>query len=320
MNWIECVPNFSAGRDREVIGKIARSIGSVPGVVLLDQTADPDHNRSVFTFAAGPEALREAVLRAAEIAVREIDLTSHQGVHPRIGALDVVPLVPLEGSPAEECITLAHQLGESLWEHLGLPVYFYGSAARSEERRRLETLRGGGFEGLRDHLLRARPGGLDRRPDVGGPLLHETAGAVAVGVRKFLIAFNINLDTADLAIAKTIARQIRESSGGLPAVKALGLALPSRGITQVSINLTDFEITPPQVVFEQVREKAAGFGASVIECEIIGLVPGKVYQMIAGHSLPVRGFGPEMMLENRLAEESSEAGERRESGGGRASS
>ncbi len=296
---IECVPNFSEGRDRQVVRRIEQAIVSVDGVTLLDQSMDVDHNRSVFTFAGAPDPVAAAVLRAASVAVEAIDLRRHQGVHPRLGAIDVVPFVPLRGVTADDCVNLAHQLGERLWQQLRLPCYFYGDAAFSEQRRKLENVRRGGFERLRQAL----PGDLSRIPDVGGPALHPSAGAAAIGVRKFLIAFNVNLASTDVAIAKKIAAAIRESSGGLPAVKALGLELRSRNLTQVSVNLTDFERTPLHLVFETIKHEAERLGTRVVASEIVGLVPKKALETAAAHCLQIESFRPEMVLENRLADE-----------------
>ena len=296
MSLIECVPNFSEGRDAAVVERIRSSIASVPGVTLLDQTRDPDHNRSVFTFVGKPDPVADAVLRAAKVAVEKINLRQHTGVHPRIGALDVAPLVPLEGTSNEICTALAHRLGQDLWKILRLPVYFYGDAALDERRSRLEQIRRGGFEGL----VACLPEDADRRPDVGGPDLHPTAGAAAVGVRKLLIAYNIHLASPDVSIAKRIASKIRESSGGLPAVKALGLALRSRNLTQVSMNLTDFEKTPPHVVFKLVKAEAERMGTQVVGGEVIGLIPRKALEMAAAHAVEIPGFQADIVLEDRL--------------------
>lgn len=295
---IECVPNFSEGRDLAVIERITGAIASTPGVILLDRTHDADHNRSVFTFVGGPEELEAALAKAAAVALECIDLRRHNGVHPRIGALDVVPFVPLEGSNREECIELARRVARMLWDRFEIPSYFYGDAALSEERRKLENIRRGGFEAL----LQALPDDSRRRPDTGGPALHPSAGASAIGVRKFLIAFNINLATADVSIAKQIAKTIRESSGGLPAVKALGLELASRGLTQVSMNLTDFERTSLHEVFGWVKHEAERLGTHVASSEIIGLVPGRAIEMAAERFLQIENFDSGAILENRLRE------------------
>lgn len=295
---IECVPNFSEGRDLAVLDRIATAIDSTRGVILLDRTHDSDHNRSVFTFVGGSEELETALAKAAAIAVETIDLRRHSGVHPRIGAIDVIPFVPLEGSSREECVALARRVVRVLWERFEIPSYFYGDAALSENRRKLENIRRGGFEGL----LKALPGDPERRPDTGGPGLHPSAGATAIGVRKFLIAFNINLATADVSIARQIAKTIRESSGGLPAVKALGLELASRGMTQVSMNLTDFERTSLHEVFGWVKHEAERLGTHVVGSEIIGLVPRKAIEMAAERFLQIENFDSSAVFENRLRE------------------
>jgi glutamate formiminotransferase len=281
-----------------VLDRIADAIGSTRGVLLLDRTHDVDHNRSVFTFAGGPEELSAALAKAAAVAVECIDLRRHSGVHPRIGAIDVIPFVPLEGSSREECVTLARRVARLLWERLEIPSYFYGDAALSESRRRLENIRRGGFEAL----LKALPADVERRPDTGGPAPHPTAGATAIGVRKFLIAFNINLATADIAIARQIAKTIRESSGGLPAVKALGLALRSRGMTQVSMNLTDFERTSLHEVYGWVKHEAERLGTHVAGTEIIGLVPRKAIETATERFLQIENFNSGTVFENRLQE------------------
>jgi glutamate formiminotransferase len=293
---IECVPNFSEGRDDKVIERLAKAIDSTPGVVLLDQTHDIDHNRSVFTFAGGPEGIENALAKTAAIAVECIDLRRHSGVHPRMGAIDVIPFVPLEGSSRDECVALARRVAQLLWARFEIPSYFYGDAALSENRRKLENVRRGGFEALQ----KALPADVARRPDTGGPGLHPSAGATAIGVRKFLIAFNINLATADVSIAKQIAKTIRESSGGLPAVKALGLELPSRGLTQVSMNLTDFERTSLFEVYGWVRHEAERLGTHVAGSEIIGLVPARAIEMAAERFLQIENFQPGTVFENRL--------------------
>jgi glutamate formiminotransferase len=297
---IECVPNFSEGRNRAVLERIAAAIGSTPGAILLDQTHDADHNRSVFTFAGGPDEIAKALEKAAAVAVKSIDLRRHSGVHPRIGAIDVIPFVPLEGSSRAECVDLARRVARLLWERFEIPSYFYGDAALTERRRKLENIRRGGFEALQ----KALPDDQERWPDTGGPGLHASAGATAIGVRKFLIAFNINLATADVSIAKQIARTIRESSGGLPAVKALGLELPSRGLTQVSMNLTDFERTSLYEVYGWVKHEAERLGAHVAGSEIVGLIPAKAIETAAERFLQIENFQSATVFENRLREAS----------------
>ena len=279
---IECVPNFSEGRDAETVHAIEQAIRSVSGVMLLRSEMDPDHNRSVITFAGAPESVMEGALRAIAIAVERIDLRRHSGVHPRIGAADVVPFVPLQGATLEDCAAIAHRTGEAVWTKLGIPVYFYEAAAASPERAPLENVRRGGFE----HPALA--------PDLGGPVLHPSAGACAIGARKLLVAFNVNLATTDLTIAKAIARKIRASSGGLPFVKAMGVPLSSRSLVQVSMNLTDFEQTPPRQVYEAVTQEAAAHGVSIAGTQIVGLIPRRAAE--GCDFVP-----PNQILENQLA-------------------
>jgi glutamate formiminotransferase len=293
---IECVPNFSEGRSAATLAAIGVAIRSVAGVSLLGEEGDPDHHRSVFTFAGRPEAVCEAAFRAVGVAKERIDLREHRGVHPRIGAADVVPLVPLQGITMEECATLAHGLGERIASGLDVPVYFYEAAARRPERRRLELIRKGGFEELRELAVRD----ASRAPDVGGPQLHPSAGATVVGARKFLLAFNINLDTPDVAIAQQVARKVRASSGGLAHVKAMGVYLASRGLAQVSMNLTDFEVTPLQVVYDAVRDEAARLGASIVGSEFIGLIPAKALAQVAAAYLRSETNPIASILESRL--------------------
>jgi glutamate formiminotransferase len=295
---VECVPNFSEGRNAAVVEAIAGAIGSIPGAILLDRETDADHNRSVITFAGAPEAVLEGALAGVAKAVELIDLTKHRGAHPRIGAADVMPFVPIEGVTMEECVRLAWRAGEEIWRRFHVPVYFYEAAARRSGRERLENIRRGQFEGLRD-AVRTDP---ERRPDVGDAELHPTAGATVVGARKFLIAYNITLTTADVGIAKRIARTIRASSGGFPCVKAMGVMLASRNLAQVSMNLTDFETTPIHVVFEAVKREAARYGAGVAGSELIGLIPRKALEMAAGVDLKWENLRPDSVLEQRLAD------------------
>jgi glutamate formiminotransferase len=294
---IECVPNFSEGRDASKVDALVAAMSGVPGVFVLDRESDADHNRSVITLAGEPEAVAEAALRGVGRAAELIDLTRHTGAHPRLGATDVVPFVPIEGFSIEECVALARRVGREIWERYRVPVYFYEAAATRPERANLESIRKGQFEGVREEVMR----NPDRAPDVGGPRLHPTAGAVVVGARKFLIAYNINLDSPDKAIADKIARTIRFSSGGLRYVKAMGVDLKARGLAQVSINLTDFEQTPMHRVFELVRSEAARYGVGIAGSEIVGLVPKKAMEMAAEHFLQLESFSPAQVLENRLA-------------------
>ena len=283
---VECVPNFSEGRDSAIVNAIANAIASVPDVAVLHQTMDPDHNRSVITFAGAPHRVVEAAVRGMERAVALIDLSRHHGVHPRIGAADVVPFIPIRGISLAGCARLAEEAGQEIWRRLQVPVYLYEAAARREDWKRLENVR-------RDAAA--------SRPDIGGPQFHPTAGAVAVGARKFLIAWNVNLTTADAGIAKAIARKIRASSGGFPHVKALGFMLSSRNQAQVSMNLTDFEITPMRVVFDEIQRLAEKQGTSIDASELIGLIPQAALESASPAYLRIEGFEPGMIFENRLA-------------------
>jgi glutamate formiminotransferase len=285
---IECVANFSEGRDAATVRAIEDAIASAAGVLVLRAEMDADHNRSVITFAGTPDAVSEGALRGIAVAVERIDLRKHAGVHPRMGAADVVPFVPLEGATLDDCVTIARRTGEEVWKRLGVPVYFYEAAALSPERRMLENCRRGGFENPKI------------APDLGGPALHPSAGACIIGARKILIAFNINLQTGDVTVAREIARKIRASSGGMPFVKALGLALARRGLAQVSLNLTDFEQTPLHEVFDAVDREAAARGVSIAGSEIIGLVPRKAMEDAAAHYLKSENFESGFVLENRL--------------------
>jgi glutamate formiminotransferase len=280
---VECVPNFSEGRDPAKIEAIAEAIRSA-GAVVLDRSSDPDHHRSVVTFAAPADLAGEAAFRAVRQAVASLDLRSHSGVHPRIGAADVVPFVPLRGVTLADCAAIARQTGRRIWEELRVPVYLYEAAALRPECRNLADIRRGAVP----------------FPDFGGPALHPSAGAVVVGARKFLIAFNVNLQTSDVAIARRIARAVRFSSGGLPCVKAMGVLLASRNLAQVSMNLIDFEQTPIPVAFEAVRAQAAHYGVAIAGSEIVGLVPRKALDPEAAAYLQLENFGPRSILENRL--------------------
>ncbi|MGB9031176.1 MAG: glutamate formimidoyltransferase [Acidobacteriaceae bacterium] len=263
---IECVPNFSEGRKPEVIEAIISAM-QVEGAYLLDWSLDSDHNRSVVTIAGPPAAVVEAAVRGAGRAAQLIDLTTQAGVHPRIGAADVIPFVPIRNISLEQCALLARQAGMEIWKRYQVPVYFYEAAAARPDRALLEEVRRGQFEGLRDAVLRDSA----RRPDVGGPSLHPTAGASAVGARRFLIALNLYLNTAEVAVARAIAKDIRQSGGGLAGVKALGVT--AHGQAQVSMNITDFTRTPVGEVYAAVKEKARRHGAAPVRAELIGLIP-----------------------------------------------
>ncbi|HYL35885.1 MAG TPA: glutamate formimidoyltransferase [Bryobacteraceae bacterium] len=286
---VECVPNFSEGRDAAVVQAIEAAIGSVSGVHVLHSEMDPDHNRSVITFAGAPEPVIQGAFAGIKTAVARIDLRRHAGVHPRIGAADVVPFVPLAEVTLAACVAIARQTGERVWRELGVPVYFYEAAASSTERGPLENLR---RRDLEHPAL---------EPDLGGAALHPSAGACVIGARKLLIALNVNLKTGDLAIAKSIARNIRASSGGLPGLKAIGVPLSSRGLVQVSMNLTDFERTRLDQVMRAVRREAAARGVEISEVEFVGLVPRKAVEDAAAHDPEWAKFDSDLILENRLA-------------------
>lgn len=285
---MECVANFSEGRDAATVRAIEDAIASSAGVLLLRSERDADHNRSVMTFAGPPDAVSEGALRGIAVAVERIDLRKHTGVHPRMGAADVVPFVPLEGATLADCVAIARRTGEEVWKRFQVPVYFYEAAALSQDRRHLENCRRGGFESPK------------MAPDLGGPALHPSAGACMIGARKLLIAFNVNLQTDDVAVAREIARTIRASSGGMPFVKALGLPLAGRGLAQVSMNLTDFEQTPLHEVFDAVQREAAARGVAIAGSEIIGLAPKKALEDAAAHYLKCENFESGLVLENRL--------------------
>ena len=285
---IECVPNFSEGHNRSVVEAIEAAIGGVAGVRVLRTEMDPDHNRSVITFAGSAERIGNAAFAGIRSAVERIDLRRHAGVHPRIGAADVTPFVPLEGATMRECVEIARRTGERVWNELRVPVYFYEGAALSPERAPLENVRRGGFE---------HPA---LEPDLGGPALDPSAGACVIGARKLLIAFNVNLKTDNLGIARTIARKIRASSGGLAALKAIGVALASRNLVQVSMNLVDFERTPLDLVLSAVRTEAAAQHVEIAGVQYIGLVPRKAIEDAATRDREWLGFDPALILENRL--------------------
>jgi glutamate formiminotransferase len=289
---IQCVPNFSEGRDRAVIAALVQAVRETPGVALVDHSADADHHRCVLTFIGRARGVQTAALSAARQAVALIDLTRHVGAHPRIGALDVLPFVPLGDTPMAECVDLARETGALLAEELGLPVFLYEEASTTPERRNLALVRGRGFEALRDAMLAG-----ERTPDFGPNTIHPTAGAVAVGARGPLTAYNIVLDTDDLAIAKEIAHRIRERDGGLPGVKALGLWLPSRERAQVSINITRPLETPVWLVYESVRQAAAGYGVSVLGSELIGAIRLEELVEATRHYLKLPGLERRRVLD-----------------------
>jgi glutamate formiminotransferase / 5-formyltetrahydrofolate cyclo-ligase len=293
---VECVPNFSEGRNAEVVRQILAAM-SIEGVRLLDYSLDRDHNRSVVTIAGEPAAVLEAAVCGAGRASELIDLTAQSGVHPRIGSADVIPFVPIRGVSLEQCALLARQAGMELWRRYGVPVYFYEAAAARPDRALLEEVRRGQFEGLREAVKKEAA----RRPDVGGPELHPTAGASAVGARRFLIAYNLFLDTPDVGVARAIARGLRQSNGGLPGVKALGLL--AHGQAQVSMNITDFTRVPVGEVFAQVKQAAQEFGAAPVRGELIGLLPEAAYERGSEWVRLLEEFDPEQkILERRLGD------------------
>lgn len=295
---VECVPNFSEGQDRATVQALLDAVTSTPCVVLLDHSMDPDHHRSVLTFCGEPDAVAEAAFRAIRIATDRIDLRTHTGVHPRVGATDVVPLIPIKGTTMEDCVHLAKRLGAQVGRELELPVFLYEHAARRPHHAPLETVRRGGLKGLAFRMA-SDP---DWTPDFGPTRLHPSAGAVVIGARPPLIAYNVNLRTKDAALARSIARTIRQSNGGLPNLKAIGVELASRGMVQVAMNLTDYRATPLQSVFQAVKAEATKHGAEIAGSELVGLVPQAALDQAAATALEFERFDPSQVLETRLAE------------------
>ena len=293
---VECIPNFSEGRRTDVIDQIVAGIKAVPGAILLDRESDPNHNRSVITFVASPESAVDAAIAAARKAAELIDLNKHTGEHPRMGATDVIPFVPISGVTMEDCIALARECGRRMWTELKIPVYLYERAAARPERENLAAIRKGQFEGIRDEIAANEA----RRPDFGEAQVHPTAGITAVGARPPLIAYNINLGTSDIEIANRIARAVRHQSGGLRYVKALGFELKDRGIVQVSMNMVNYEGTPLFRVFEMVKREAERYGVPVVGSEIVGLVPQSALNEVAGFYLQLESFSAAQILEHRL--------------------
>src|SRR6266516_5882274 len=291
---VECVPNFSEGRDKSKVDAIVEAM-KLDGVYLLDREMDADHNRCVITLVGEREPIQEAAIRGVGKAAELIDLNRHQGAHPRMGAADVVPFIPIEGVTIEDCVTMARHVGEQIWKRYQVPVYLYEAAATTPERQNLENIRRGQFEGIRAEIA-SNPA---RKPDFGEARVHPTAGATVVGARKFLIAYNIFLNTPDVDIAKKVAKAARFSSGGLRFVKGAGFLV--RGLAQVSMNLTDFEQTPIQRVFELVKKEAARYGVAPLSSEIVGLIPKKALESAAEWFLQIENFDSSLILENRLA-------------------
>jgi glutamate formiminotransferase len=293
---VECIPNFSEGRRAEVIDEIVAAIKTVPGAVLLDRESDADHNRSVVTFVAPPDRVVDAAIAAAKKAAELIDLNEHKGEHPRMGATDVIPFVPISGVTMADCVELARQCGERMWRELSIPVYLYEKAATRPERENLAAVRKGQFEGIRGEIATNEA----RLPDFGEARLHPTAGITAVGARAPLIAYNVNLGTSDIEIANKIARAVRHLSGGLRYVKALGFELKDRGIVQVSMNMVNYEGTPLFRVFEMIKREAERYGVPVVGSEIVGLVPQGALNAVADFYLQLEDFSENQILEHRL--------------------
>ncbi len=291
---VECVPNFSEGRDKAKVDAIIEAM-KMDGVYLLDREMDADHNRCVITLVGDPAKVEEAAIRGVGKAAELIDLTKHTGAHPRLGAADVIPFIPIEGLALEDCVAMARRVGEQIWKRFGVPVYLYEAAAQTPERQNLENVRRGQFEGIREEV-KTNPA---RKPDFGNAELHPTAGATIVGARKFLVAYNVYLNTPDVEIAKKIGKAVRFSNGGLRYVKGMGV--PVRGLAQVSMNLTDTDQTPIARVFEYVKREAARYGVMPLSSEIVGLIPKKVLEDAAEWFLQIENFDSSLILENRLA-------------------
>ena len=292
---IECVPNYSEGRRTDVIEAIVRPFKDVKGCYLLDYRADPDHNRLVVSLVGEPEALEKALIKSAKIAIENIDLNNHQGAHPRIGAIDVIPFVPLRNISMEECVEFSRKFADLFHKETGVPVYFYEESALRADRRNLEVIRRGQYEALKKEITKP-----ERHPDIGAPELHPTAGATVIGARKFLIAFNVNLHTKNVSVAKAIAKAIRASSGGFSAVKAIGLELREKGMTQVSMNIVDFEKNAMYRVLELIKAEAKRWGVLVAETEVYGIVPAAALLDSASYYMQIAGFDPDQVIELRL--------------------
>lgn len=293
---VECIPNFSEGRDQAVIEALAQEARSVPGVTLLDYSADASHNRSVFTLVGSPDGIAEAAFRLCKLASEKIDMTKHSGEHPRMGATDVIPFVPVKDIDVQECIAISEKVAERIYNELKIPSFLYEDSARSEARRNLAKVRKGQFEGMPAKLLEE-----EWAPDYGKREIHPTAGITAIGVRMPLVAFNVNLNTADLDIANAIAKTIRGSSGGFKYCKAIGVMLEDRNIAQVSMNMVNYEGTPLYRVFEVIRAEAARWGVQIIGSEVIGLTPAKALVDCAEYYLKIEKFDYKLqILENHL--------------------
>lgn len=293
---VECIPNFSEGRDRDIIEALAAEARKVPGVTLLDYTSDPSHNRSVFTLVGDPDNMAEAAFKLCRLAAEKFDLTSHQGAHPRMGATDVIPFIPVRGVGLEECVELSRRVAERIALELKIPTFLYEASASAPHRRNLADIRRGQFEGLPQKLSTD-----EWAPDFGPRQPHPSAGATAVGARNALIAFNINLGSSDLALAEAIAKAVRGASGGFTNCKALGVRLEDRDLVQVSMNLVDYQQTPIFRVFEAVRAEAARRGVSIVGAELVGLAPARALIDCAEYYLRLEDFDFErQVLENHL--------------------
>jgi glutamate formiminotransferase len=293
---VECVPNFSEGRKPETVQRIAEAIAAVETACVLDRHIDPDHNRSVITFVASPERVVEAAFAAVKRASELIDMRRHQGVHPRLGATDVLPFVPIRGVTIDDCVALAHEAGKIIARELSIPVYYYESAALRPDRVNLEDVRRGAFELLREQIV-SNP---ERAPDVGPSQIHESAGAIVVGARPFLIAFNVLLRTNDIAVARQIARTIRARNGGLPFLKALGFQLETRNLVQVSMNLVNYEVTGMGDAYAAIHREADVLGVEIESTEIVGLVPRNALDRDAEYFSKLENFSEATILENQI--------------------
>ncbi len=293
---VECVPNFSEGRRLEVVERLADAIATVETTCVLDTHVDPDHNRSVITFVAAPEQVVEAAVRVVALAAELIDMRSHSGQHPRLGATDVLPFVPVRGVTLDDCVKLAHQAGERIARELSIPVFYYERAALQPDRVNLEDVRRGALELLREQIAQEPA----RAPDVGPLSVHETAGAIAVGARPFLIAFNVNLRSSNLAIARQIAGLVRARQGGLPFLKALGFELSTRGLVQVSMNLVNYGVTGMHQAYDAVRREAGKLGVEIVSTEIVGLVPENALDKGAEYFQKLENFTADKILESRI--------------------
>lgn len=292
---VQCVPNISEGRNKEIVEAVVRTVRDIPDVKLLDWSSDADHNRSVITFVGTPDGVESAAFAVCQKAAELIDMTVHSGEHPRMGATDVVPFIPIQGTTMEECVELANRVGKKIGEELGIPVYLYENAAKTAGRKNLADVRRGQYEGLKKKLEKA-----DGHPDYGPAVFNARSGATAVGARMPLVAFNVNLGTSDLEIANKIARNVRLASGGLKAVKAMGVRLEGRGIVQVSMNMVNYKETPLYRAVELIRAEARRYGVNIVGSEVIGLVPLEALVESLDYYLGLEDFHMKQILETRL--------------------